>query len=858
MIACASGILGAQENENPDPSVAWRETLGSESFAVRSAAMKEVWAAGTEGLPFLEELIAGDDPELSARALTIARKVRTGITPETPQDVAGLVESYFSSNAGEKINLIETLKQKKQFEIILSLRNLEKIDVVRDTINRTIKEVMPRLIREHLITDQPDDALRLLLDFGADFSSQIQYANLLDTLGRLEDKIKTLRESESEDDQALYLVCLRVKGDAGLLLSEATRLGDTEAAAVAALTLGDHLPYLRFLTSQDDVKLVDRHYLDWSLARAQGDRAKMTEVQNALIHLASVKSPNREGARRNLHRMGYGPKILQLIDEDEHYVRYEYQAGLENYPALLPALGFREGQSLDQWLTDLKKQAEREHENEAPDRALQSLMFATSFYEARGLDEEAAKCLFLVFDLIRGRENQRTSYWLYQAYNRPIAAYKATMKAFAREIIEFDYTLTAGLEGLYSRAEEQEWLGLQLREFYPKMKLDQLLLLSASFSLRHPLVDLELFDEAQAKMRDYVNNSDHQERDLNRLLLFANYRDWEDDILFLQSELSRIGAPARPYDLAITATMRDLYLEAGSHFQKVEISDEEGMAFLFYEKALALKKAELPEAKGFFQKARLFSDGTAATLSKFASYHGRYGDDEQIYELLRKALLRSRINFSISSFSTGDVVVRELAEVSHRLAKWQEARAFGEVVAWTNNSSWSLLAVRSRFHILLAEGAHAAEKGDLLAAAKIFTRAHSLCPRDGYLANDFFPLLRELGFSELHDQLFAETAREYRKMISLYPKDDNALNNFAWGASRANRYLDEAEEYLKKALIMKPRSGSYLDTMGEIYFARRDRAEAVRWSNLSLKYEMSANELRSQNRRFITGEFPAP
>ena len=97
-------------------------------------------------------------------------------------------------------------------------------------------------------------------------------------------------------------------------------------------------------------------------------------------------------------------------------------------------------------------------------------------------------------------------------------------------------------------------------------------------------------------------------------------------------------------------------------------------------------------------------------------------------------------------------------------------------------------------------------------------------------------------------------------MIKRYPMDDNGYNNFGWMASRANRCLDEAEGYLKTALELNPQSAAYLDTMGEIHFAKGNREEAIKWSeksiaNATLGAAMNW-ELHHQNERFRHGEFP--
>jgi tetratricopeptide (TPR) repeat protein len=232
---------------------------------------------------------------------------------------------------------------------------------------------------------------------------------------------------------------------------------------------------------------------------------------------------------------------------------------------------------------------------------------------------------------------------------------------------------------------------------------------------------------------------------------------------------------------------------------------------------------------------------------------------------MKKALLRTTGGPSQSfRYETRSDIIDSLAASAAQLGEWREALAYRELKASNYNSTTifqGIFAQRNRLQLLVARGAVAMEEGNLLKAVRSFSEAHQMLPGDGYLANELFPLMREMGLIELHDQLFAESARLCRENIRRYPEDDNVYNNFAWQAGRANRALDEAEEYLKKALEMNPHSAAYLDTMGEIYFARKNRAEAIKWSEKSLENDILGNssnrwELQQQNRRFKSGAFP--
>lgn len=129
-------------------------------------------------------------------------------------------------------------------------------------------------------------------------------------------------------------------------------------------------------------------------------------------------------------------------------------------------------------------------------------------------------------------------------------------------------------------------------------------------------------------------------------------------------------------------------------------------------------------------------------------------------------------------------------------------------------------------------------------------------PSDGTLADHFFPALREAGLIKEHDEWFEKSWDKINAIITRYPESDNSMNTAGWLASRANRRLDEAEKLLKIALKQNPRQPAYLDTMAEIYFAKKDRKKAIEWSNLSANYSPDDSMIRKQNARFLNGAFP--
>ncbi|YCM45062.1 hypothetical protein V2O64_03390 [Verrucomicrobiaceae bacterium 227] len=852
---------GALETEGwASTTERWEAALGSTEFKKRFDASMEIWTAGDRAIGFLNALAEGDDPEVAARASNLSLMIRSGISPDTPAKTVELVNRFFATNATTpgKIAVLEELRQLEEYGFIFRLRSLEEDERVVEKADELIENVLPRLVRK--LTSEGDfGEVKSILSLGTELPEMIAYASLLENIGELDDEIARLRNAGNPEDQARYLACLRVKGDAGLLQFEAQRLGDRDAEVLATLALGDHVPYFEHLAANEDLNLSERHYLNWSLAKIKGDQKKAEEIKNALVHLTQDES-EKSYARMNLYRMGFQEEVVAGLEPDEIAYLHSYYIGQEDYLKILPLMGLPDGKLTDEWLEEC---ADEFRAGARESGRSSKLFYVADFFERRGQVEEAIRCYSMMFKVIREAGDKKLSTWIPTAFQY---GPRATLTVLAKEVEEHDYDLSLVLESLFDSDRLSDWLQGQLKELYPTASVEELLFLTVSFGniagggSGHVLfVSEEKFEEAQDGLIEQVMKSESKIEGLGNLYRLARSRDSEGDIMKLMALSQKEDQEFAPLVLAQFAVQQMKFDEAGKFFAEVELNEKSTPTYSFYEKGAALRKAGLPDADDLCRKARLFSEGSTSDLLSFSSIESRFGYGDKAYALQQKALLR----LNLSGTQSGSVVpsawlMNSLAVGAAERKNWGQAVAFREAVAWETRSGVSIQTLRARFQILLARGAQAMEAGDIVQAARYFTEAHGVIPRDGYLANDFFPLVRELGLVELHDQLFAESARYCRKVIRTYPGDDNALNNFAWMASRANRCLDEAEAYLKKALEMKPRSAAYLDTMGEIYFARRNRAEAVKWSNLSRRYEISDVELQGQNRRFKEGEFPAP
>jgi len=77
---------------------------------------------------------------------------------------------------------------------------------------------------------------------------------------------------------------------------------------------------------------------------------------------------------------------------------------------------------------------------------------------------------------------------------------------------------------------------------------------------------------------------------------------------------------------------------------------------------------------------------------------------------------------------------------------------------------------------------------------------------------------------------------EFRKVLSLNPDNDAALNYLGFMLADRNVRLDEARDMIVKALAREPNSGAYLDSLGWVYFRQNKLPEAEDKLREALQY----------------------
>ena len=77
---------------------------------------------------------------------------------------------------------------------------------------------------------------------------------------------------------------------------------------------------------------------------------------------------------------------------------------------------------------------------------------------------------------------------------------------------------------------------------------------------------------------------------------------------------------------------------------------------------------------------------------------------------------------------------------------------------------------------------------------------------------------------------FESAEAEFRKTLKIDPDNAGALNYLGYMLADRGIRLDEAHEMIKRALVLEPQNGAYLDSMGWVYYRQgklNDAEEAL-------------------------------
>ena len=855
--------------------------LADESFVERMTATRELWKLGEQALPRLRELAEGADPEAALRARDLMRKIELGILPDSSPKIVDLVMRYDRGGVEERRLAVNALKRERAWRQILKLYALEKDEDSLAMLENATRGVALDAAREALSIEPPDigAAFSFLEMARPEPAEYLAMAALYRSTGRLEEEIGKAAKAEGENIHLWRYALFAVAGRLEEAAEEAALAGEEKTAARLLMLAGNPVPWMKQAEPMPQTIPAAglATYREFAIDSWEGRPVKADLFRELQRFVRGGDEEERPKELRLLFLAGQAEAAEKLLVDMDPRGAFYYFESTERLEEALEAFGLDPGKPdftawADQRFRVLIENPDME-EFEGSD-----LLLMGSFLERRGLFKELDEAFTPPMIELAKKDQEhflRLCARLFSGNQDGIVTptVRPVVQALAVFAGEDPVRWSMAVKMLFDGQEDPDqlwnWMAVLAPEMDQKLRLEWLCrifgLLPDPEDERGKFFDRAWASVAKAEPVDrrlkleILTNLSEQIGDTGNFLKGAE----AIEELMVAANAGDTGTRFKGLHLAAAGRWKEAAAEWVSVVERIPTEPVYQIRA-----AVALRHAgEAAEADKLEKRAELLSLGHARTLYDCGTVFAIAGDFERALDWWKRAgacCTSETTTFSLISMRLTDAAVAggdwKTAASLLEVQAFQSALVGGAAYLVPTNFRVAL-ALRQRIDADLARAFSRLET-DRAAALKEIERAVELPFAENPLADSFFAPMRAAGLVEIHDKAFDRLWRNLELRIEQYPDCDNTRNAAAWLASRANRQLDKAEEYLKPALANYPRQSAYLDTMAEVHFAAGDRATAVEFSTRSMEGEPVGLQepidlqLTYQHQRFLKGPFP--
>ncbi|GAA5494257.1 hypothetical protein Rhal01_00416 [Rubritalea halochordaticola] len=861
--------------------------LSHPDFQTREDASKEIWQFGVDAVPYLEDASKSKDPEVAARAEVLIRNIAAGILPNTPPEIAELIDKYSQNNVNGKLAILRELSDKRAYKQMLHMLSWEKNNAHRDLLLRDFRNIGLLAARQAILKNDLNEAIELLKLSPREENTLRALAFLLKRTGKIDDEIARIQKFKANENIDEWLkILLQIKGDKKLLKQFAENRGDADVLSTVAVLDGDPVPAFDLIEGQlkDSASLSGLKMIR-STVLNQGDpkkaEKKADKLAQAILDAAQSTQNEREmePALRSLFTGGYQDMAGELFSRYDDTQYSQYLDAYERPTQALEVMGIPSAKDAPKeyydWVKDsVKRSITEDQDSESGHQA--RILEAAIFYFSRGEVEIARSTLK---ELLIVLEKEGLDRWHEVVRSLPEAGMSEMAVEFILERGNANNDLDNMVNALYgdTLAINRIWKSLRDREntiekdfvdmsilmgmYRSKLaegkKLEAYVLEKAKKSGRNAYIDM-LFSLAEAAtVRNDLAGSLDYYRVISKLgKEVADRGDWRSHYRELAEGLQSWKDYISAYELQEN-NLRELPVEMAKYAISLKKVGRNRDGDEQLEKAVTMtlsipteynEIALLLYGAGYKDQAMQMWEDTLI---------GFKPTDWEFHYTLQYMGLLSRYHILKGDWKMASTV----ASVEAALSLKNLSRDF--------SPAYSL---RSGFYAFFTSGMLDYHSNRKEVAIWKLQKAHQMGIGDGLLADEFYPSMRNTSLAKEYDAWFGDAYVFLEKVLQKYPNAHNTHNTIAWLGSRAVRNLDGSLTHAQKAVELAPKQGAYLDTLAEVYFARRDRRSAVKWSQAavqsvsdgSMAYQRAQDtvykshiDLTDQMKRFKTEEFPS-
>jgi len=846
--------------------------LTDEQFKTREKATQAIWQLGESALPELEKAGTGSDPEQAYRARELIRKIELHITPETDPAVIALVERYMKGNANEKIGLIDQMRKKRAWHQILKLFASETNIEVQTRVETSVREIAVVAARGSLVKGDANGARAFLEMAPADPMGLIALAAFHQSQGSLDAELRRAKTLVGHAGSAWQLALYRAKGDLTAARDVAKDAGESKLSAAMAALLGDPLPWLQLRGAEDPDEGEDpihSPYTELAIRRWQGKPLRPLDLEPLVRSINSGEIEECGLGVNSLFLLGESALAEKAYAKSSPLEAFAFFESLERIPEALTVLGLDPNNPdyapwVDKRFVRIAKD-QLDNGDESSTHLPELLLFA-NFFESRGLDESYPEVFAKPFAALAEKDSPKFMKLLGLFFSvtgirseisgAPSIA-KEAASAWAGDRAErWDEVIDATFGGQDEVHALWDWLADLQPAASPSDRFATMLILcgiakdpqglrqkwlalawaaieKTPEDKRSPLLDRMLFlvsvdtDAATSlKLWDLLPQSKHNEFSWRTHVYDLSAAErWDEAATFFLEQIERItknqGSPEPYFHASAAACLR----KAG---KPAEAAVQDSLV-----EKLALGRDSLEIASGY-----------------------AFG-----YDYVRAAAWWEKATQLSDPVSEEfNIALRLHTDMLIAQGKWKEMASISEIGAQMaagvqSPSNSPLLGIRHRIHSDLGR-ALANLKIDRPKSIALLDQCRQISPNDGSMADHFYPSLRKAGLLREHHAWFDQAWRGITAVIERFPDCENTYNTAGWMAARAQRNLDQAENFVGKALAKSPDQAAYLDTMAEIQFAKGNRQKALDWSSKAVNFMPLDIMIRRQHERFRSEPLP--
>lgn len=864
VLSSAGGPFASGQEEQPAfPSIdAAIRALAEDEFDVRQRASDFLWKSGKAAQPALELAIKSTDAEVRLRSMMVLRKVRLGITPETPAELHALISQFYDGDRNVRQRVISELRQKQAFNTLFALLQLETDPTTRQLFYSTLQSDIQRLAPQ-MIASKDWSMLEQWLDLGKSTETGrgpfVAYVLLRERLPEELKKVQADFDKTGDAGTALLLAAmLRASGD------------KAQALAVAAGTKAPTNTWLQGVAreQQDWLRLVELHADKAPNPRAELHRLavrgtafrlanKSAEANEAFQQLKTL-APNDDVwfAAKGLLLNDRPSDALELLQPGLKPMAFDLLTQRQDHQAALDLVGIKDDTKFDAaWLSGLTGQPAVR-----TSRTIDRFAFAVTIAaELRTLGKQKQfDELYALLHASAANDDSRGLNWQQLARLERLPGRQRKLLEFYGRGATTNYqaVLSALFRTKFVRA--QTWW--EVLEGDPRWQSPAARLAAVAVAMqpvtyaKHADVDwpaIVQFVEAKAA-NDMLAGPVRSKYHVALAEAWSARDNKKQADIHWQAACAADPTAREAYADALFTEKR--WLEAAAQYQR-GIEANQGNALAWYLQGTAMKRAGRADLA-----ATLQSTANLMCLDSSSRYSLAYAlQDRNLKEEAQEQwLLLQRIGHpedttvTLANQHLGNFV----AEADPLAAcDYSEQLRFHLLKPTTNlveQSGYLDLGVsihRARARGLLAKG----DKPGALAELKI---CNDLLPGYIKVVEEFDPLLRKAGLNAEADKLFATSFQLYSDSAQQFPESAAQANNAAWVAALTVKRLDEALALAERAVKLAPENPSYADTMAEVHFARGDREQALTWARKAVDLDPESKVYNERLQAFSTRELP--